>query len=350
MYLNNINIINGYNINSLIKFLMNKKNIFTCASCSYNTNTKCNYDKHIESIKHKNNIINNNNFYCSVCNYNSCNKTDYEKHNETMKHKKLVDLHNIDSFICRKCNKHFCSKNTLNRHNKAFHQEETEPPIQNNNIIIDKELLMTVINYSQEFKTVLIEQNNKFFELAKYINNNNTNTNSHNTNTNSHNKFNLNFFLNEQCKNAVNMTDFINSLEVDLKDLEYVGTNGFVHGITSIIMKHINKLDIFTRPIHCTDIKREVIHIRDDNKWEKDDNNQKIKKMVEKVATKNYKKIALWQDVTEESKILDSNSYKFWLEIINQSILSGDREKINIEKVIKNIANNVFIDKTEGII
>lgn len=341
---------------------------YYCIQCLYKTNSKQKYDKHLESIKHINNICNIN-YSCEVCNYNTNKKTNYDKHIETIKHKKIVDINNIESFLCRKCNKNFCSVNSLSRHNKKFHEQHNS-----NNIVIDKDIFINLISQNQDFKSLLIEQQQReqqekhnreekehqeqkkreereyqdkkdlkeiILELAKK----NTNTICNNNITNNNKQFNLHFFLNEQCKNAINITDFIDSVEVELEDVEYVGINGYVNGITKIIMKHLEKLDIYNRPIHCTDLKREVIHIRDENKWNKESTKEKIKDCVEKIATKNCRKIALWQEVNKDSKILDSKCYNLWLDIIHESMNTGERGERNTEKVIKNIAKNVILEK-----
>jgi hypothetical protein len=224
-------------------------------------------------------------------------------------------------------------------------------------MVIERELFMSLMNDNKDIKTLLINQNQSLIEQLKKeqeekkelantilsLNNNSHNTtNSHN---NTKNKFNLNFFLNEECKNAINLSEFIESVQVELEDVTNVGKNGFVHGITDIIMRHLKKLDIHNRPFHCTDLKREILHIREENQWNKETDHKTIKKCVDKIAHKNCKKIVLWQDIFKESKILDSPTYHLWLEIIGQSMNTGELGERNTEKVINNIAKEVLLDK-----
>ena len=347
--------------NSIIMKKENKH--FICNSCSYATTNKQNYEIHLETIKHLDNV-NNNNYFCLICDYNTSKKANYDKHNETEKHKDMIKNINLENNKCNDCNKCFCSNASLQRHKKVVHKEDTqENPSQNSSM--EKELIMHLINDNKDFKNLLIEQlkkeqeekkeltnffvdnSSKMIELAKLANNTN---HSHNTN-NSHNKnkFNLNLFLNEQCKNAINLSDFIESVQVDLEDVTNIGKIGFVSGITDIILRHLKKLDIHTRPIHCTDLKREVLHIREENKLNKETDKKSIKKCVDKIAHKNCQKIVTWQDTFQESRILDSPEYKLWLEIIGQSMNTGDRGERNTEKVIDNIAKEVLIDKNDSV-
>jgi hypothetical protein len=309
-------------------------------------------------------------YVCETCNFVTNKKTNYMIHMETKKHmNKISGIRKIHK--CNHCQKCFNNRSTMWYHNKKCIENimETLPIKQeestDNTITLDKEIIRSIMTQSQDFKSLLIDQlkrehedrkdlknlfvenTNKMVEIAKSINTNHHNTtNSHNT-TN-HNKFNLNFFLNEQCKNAINMSEFIDSVQVELEDVTNVGKNGFVHGITDVIMRHLNQLDIFNRPIHCTDLKREILHIREENQWNKETDHKTIKKCVDKIAHKNCKKIVLWQDIFKESKILDSPTYHLWLEIIGQSMNTGDKGERNTEKVIKNIAKNVFLEKSGG--
>jgi len=180
------------------------------------------------------------------------------------------------------------------------------------------------------------------------INTDNSHNNSYNTTTNSHNKaFNLNFFLNETCKNAMNINDFVDSIQLNLSDLERVGDVGFVKGISDIIIKNLNALDVTERPIHCTDKKREVLYVKDENKWEKEDpDNGKVRKVIKKVASKNSK---ILKDFKEKYPDCSQSISKF-ADRYNKLIIEafgglGNDIRENENKIIKNISKVITIHK-----
>jgi hypothetical protein len=193
---------------------------------------------------------------------------------------------------------------------------------------------------------MLIKQNSELLEVIKNcpqtINNNNNNNSNNNNNT-----FNLHFFLNETCKNAMNIMDFIDSIQLQITDLENVGKNGYIEGISNIITSNLKALDITERPIHCTDKKREVIYIKDENKWEKEDeSNKKIRKVIKKVASKNLRLLTefkkLHPDCIKSSSKFSDQYNKI---IVGACGGSGDNdiEKENI--IIKNISKVITINK-----
>ena len=378
-------------------------NNYSCELCDFISNKKTNYNIHIKTKKHMNKTLGLNlkkEYNCSNCNKCFINRSTlwYHKNKCNIINNDIggVETRNYgvkDTRVCRRSGVEDVTETRNSGDYEGIERvcefivsapsatplrlQKPEPTKDDreekmNMITIDKEIIMNLIIQSNEFKSLLIEQikrekeekkireereheekkelknffienTNKMVEIAKNINtnNNNTITNSHNT---TNNKFNLNFFLNEQCKNAINMSEFIHTVQVDLDDVTKVGTEGYVNGITNIIMNNLNKYDIYTRPIHCTDLKREVLHIREENKWNKETDNKTIKNCVEKIATKNCQKIAKWQEVYEESKKKDTPTYNLWLEIIGQSMNTGEKGERNTEKVIKNISKNVFLN------
>ena len=288
------------------------------------------------------------NYICKYCNYNTSKKTNYYKHIETIKHKNNENNAENNAFVakssnymCKICLKHFNDRAGLWRHNKKCidKNEEKEEPT-------DKELVMMLLKQNNELIKEQSDIKQIILEIVKQGTNNTTNNNI--TNTNSHNKaFNLNFFLNETCKNAMNITEFVDSINLQLCDLEKVGEIGYVEGISNIIIKNLNALDETKRPLHCTDKKRETIYIKDEGQWEKeDDNKSKLKKIITKVSNKNIKLISQFREKYPECKKSESSlSDKYNKMIIEVMGGPGDNNFEKEEKIIRNIAKEVTISK-----
>jgi len=192
------------------------------------------------------------------------------------------------------------------------------------------------------FKEMLKNQNEQMLELFK--NGIGNTTNSHNV-TNK-NKFNLNFFLNEQCKDAMNIMDFVSTLQVQLSDLERVGELGYVKGISHIVANGLKDLDVCKRPIHCSDLKRETMYVKDENVWEKDESKIKLSKMIKHVAHKNQKQINAWQQENPEYNDSESIKSEKFLKIVGESmtgLTNDDDAEHCTNKIIKNIAKEVTI-------
>ena len=297
------------------------------------------------------------NYICDKCNFITCDKKDYTKHLQTIKHNfnnnqllstkkpKKTDIFN--SKIECICGKKYTDKSGLWRHKKKC-LYKVEEPIENNKLIVEKltSLIVDVVKQNQD----IIKQNNeltsKITDVCKYQNNcNNTN----NTNiTNSNNKtFNLQIFLNETCKNAMNMSEFINSLQIEYDDFEKVGEIGFVNGISNIIIKNLKDLDITQRPLHCTDKKREVVYVKEDNKWEKEDENYtKTRKLIKKTADKNMRLLPEFKKKYPDCEKSSSKySDKYDLLIIETMGCSGDNDLEKETKILKNITKEVVINK-----
>jgi hypothetical protein len=181
----------------------------------------------------------------------------------------------------------------------------------------------------------------KFMEMSKTPSLNITNNTTNNNTVN--NQFNLNLFLNEKCKNALNMVEFIDSLEVQVSDLVHTGKVGFVEGITTILLNKMGELDVYQRPLHCTDAKREVVYIKHENAWEKENNEKtKIKKMIKHISIRNAKQVGEW---TKKNKGYNDSANKTsdkYLKIVSEAN-SGDDCEIN--KIISNITPQIIIEK-----
>ena len=283
-------------------------------------------------------------YICSNCHYNTCKKSSYTKHLSTDKHKnaengsKMVGndsakLPEVADYTCE-CGKTYKYDSGYYRHKKKCKES-----IKFDDEISNKDLIIMLLKQNSQ----LIEQN---VELTKngIMNTNN----SHNTNTNSHNKtFNLQFFLNETCKDAMNIMDFVNSIQLQLSDLESVGKLGFVEGISNIITTNLKALDVTQRPVHCTDNKRETIYVKDENKWEKeDDQKNKIRKAIKKIATKNLCLIPKFKEAHPDCSRSSSRFSDQYNKIIIEACGgSGNNDIEKEDKIIRNIAKTVTINK-----
>ena len=284
-------------------------------------------------------------FFCDICDFNTCNKKDFKRHNLTNKHLLLTNPNENTPknplFICN-CGKTYKHSSSLCAHKKKCTPNNDSNEEEQNNQITP-ELIMSVLHQNKELQQMLIEQNKTIIELSK----NSSMTNCNNT-TNSHNKsFNLNFFLNETCKDAMNIMEFVDSLKLQLADLENVGKLGFVEGISKIIVSNLNLLDETKRPVHCTDSKREIMYVKDEDKWEKEnENKQKMRKVIKHVTHKNSKLLKEFKTKypgceKSESKFSD----KYDKLIIEAMGGKGDNDVEKEDKIIKKIAKNVSIDK-----
>ena len=287
-------------------------------------------------------------YCCYICDYKCCNKFDYSRHLATRKHSVSVsgNLKEIKKthFEC-KCGKEYKSMSGLWKHKNTCIQYKND--VIEENIKDDKSNKDNLIEY-------LIKENSEFkgliMELIKKDNNSNNVSNnvSNNTINSNNNTFNLQFFLNEQCKDALNIGEFIDSIKVQLTDLENTGRLGYVEGVSKILIKNLNELDAYKRPIHCSDLKREVIYIKDDDKWLKEnDDKHMIKKAIKDVANKNIRQITEWANLNPDCKQADSKKNNQYLNIVMNSMSGGSNEEqcANIEKIVKNITKSVIIDK-----
>ena len=282
-------------------------------------------------------------YFCEICDFKCCQKCDWDKHISRPKHiRNSLETKKLEkTFFCEYCDKDFKTNSGLWKHIKMCKLKE---------IIIKKEEL--IHDKKDELIAILLKQNSELIKehsdikelILEVIKNGTNNTINNTTNTNSHNKaFNLNFFLNETCKNAMNITDFVDSIKLQLSDLMVLGELGYIEGISKIIVKNLNNLDETIRPIHCTDKKRETMYVKDEGQWEKeDDNKTKLKKAVKRVANKNIKLLPQFRETYPEynnssARISDTHD-KIVIEVMTSDVDKDD-------KIIKNISNVTTISK-----
>ena len=316
------------------------------------------------------------NFTCLNCDYVTCNKKDYNKHISTQKHKILTnDLQKIPKIpdctnsigtknnLCECGNvykhrqslykhKKFCelinSCDIITNHNNQsnYNNLNSQNDYNNKNPNFDKEILLELIEKNHDFqKEMFLDMQKQMFDFMKDKIGNNNSTNIMN---NSNNKtFNLQFFLNETCKDAMNISDFIESVKLQVSDLENIGKVGYIEGISNIIIKNLKALDVNKRPVHCADQKREVMYVKDENTWEKEDeNNKKLRKAIRMIAHKNICMLKEFREKYPDCEEYDSNKNSQYNKIVYESMGGkGDDDYDKDTKIIKKIAKNVIIDK-----
>jgi len=305
------------------------------------------------------------NLFCKNCNFTCHRESDWKRHINTSKHKKK-DFHLINKckssiiinkteYSCDNCCKKYKHRNSLWYHLKKCKQisDDTNSEniecfeINNNNQIVEsyddekldfKSLIFELISQNKELQ-------NQIMELSK-----NTIINSNNNINNNNKTFNIQMFLNEKCKDALTMNQFIESLKITMDDVERFGTDGFIEGITKIFIKNLKMLDISKRPVHCSDLKREIIYVKeDDNTWQKDDENKEtMKKTINKIAYKNFLRIQDWREENPEYKDPESKVNDKYQKIMFEAMggYTKEENEKNFAKIIRNVSKQITIDKT----
>lgn len=299
-------------------------------------------------------------FCCNICQFITGNKKDYDRHNFTRKHIDGVKWYLIDNNFTPKhmceCGKSYNYISGLSRHKKVCIYKEPSAVPQDSSPSSNRDfndmksltnLVLDVVKQNNEITNKNQELQKQLLEICKNGTNNITNSQ-----INSNNKtFNLQIFLNEQCKDAMNIMDFVDSLKIQLTDLENVGRLGFVDGLSNIIVKNLQALDVTKRPVHCSDSKREILYIKDENKWEREnEERKKLKKAIKQIADKNCKLIPEWKTQNPECINCKSAKSDEYNKIIVESMGGFDIDETVIEnKIIRKIVKEVTIDKDESI-
>ena len=300
-----------------------------------------------------------NEYCCSICDYTTSKKFNYSKHMSTAKHTKSVvgnqkvanvpqNIAKVANFACNTCGSTFVTNSGLWKHNqkcKKIEEQNTshsETNTYDNDVsLTDKEIIKMLIKENQEFKSLIMELIKK--DLGSNITNN-TNTNCNNIN----NSFNLNLFLNEKCKDAINIDEFVDNVKMNLSDLENFGHLGYIEGVSRILIKNLKDLDTYSRPIHCSDFKREVLYIKDNNKWTKEQEDKPIlKDAIKQIANKNIKQIQDWKQKNPDCTQADSRKNDQYINIVMNSMSGGtsEEQQNNISQIVKNVSKVVVIDK-----
>ena len=296
-------------------------------------------------------------FCCDKCDFKCYMKCDWDKHIMRPKHINAVSGNNMEIIKLKKtytceCGKSFLSNSGLWKHKKSC---ITEEPLQHSDLDNPENLIKYLMKENAEFKQLLIDQNkqmmaqnnnmmtqnDRIMELSKNVGN-------HNNNNNNNNSFNLNMYLNETCKDALNIMDFVNQLKIGLKELEETGRLGFANGISKIFIDGLKQIDINNRPVHCSDSKRETLYIKSNNEWNKEDGERKIlTSALKHVANKNIKQISEWTKVHPDYNNSDSKENDKFLQIVSEAMSGSTQDETikNYNKIIKNIVKETVIEK-----
>ena len=357
---------------------------YNCDICNFNTSNLKDYKRHITTLKHKNGVNkatlgnqevakNTPKFYCENCDYYCNKKSNYTKHLTTEKHVLCMTTPNYTTvednetkiLKCDICSKDFMNKSGLWKHKKKCFTKEVSASTSDDsfecNTIKDTnipmELILEVIKQSKEIQNVLIEQTKELqqkllekenividqqkqlIEMAKkptMINSNNNNN------------FNLNFFLNETCKNAMNIQDFIQSIKLTTQDFETTGRIGFVDGISRIFINELKRLEVERRPLHCTDVKRETVYVKDNDTWEKENQEKKkLKWAINSIAQLNLNQVQQWQQEYPECRENNSTANTRFNEMAMVALGGMGDEQIKKfdDKIMKNVLREIIISK-----
>jgi hypothetical protein len=295
---------------------------YICEMCNYKTYIKCNYNKHLLSSLHKkiNKMKTDNAFCCKICDYSTNRKNDYDKHMDTKRH-----ISKLDDY-----------KNTKNK-------------IDINHFLTDKDIKIDVNLLKDDITSIIIkeiknmnEQNKLLLDIA-----NKQNITSTINNNQTNNQFNLNFFLNETCKDAMNMSEFIENLQVSMEDMEKTGELGFAKGMSRIIMNNLNAIDVCKRPIHCSDLKRETLYIKNNGVWEKETEERKrTKEVIYRISSLNVKQLLKWRDLPR-NKGYEKSDHKKNDEFTKLVMEVNKLREEEIDKVITAVSKHVAIDKNK---
>lgn len=308
----------------------------------------------------------NGKYFCKICNFTTNKKGNWNSHVLTKKH---LSNKNEKTYLC-KCGLQYKHMSSLCKHKKKCivntndisnvenldNNSERDTENDNNTNIesgIDKkpintDLIMEFLQQSKDMQKLLIEQNRELQNTVVELSKKQTITNNYQQNNITNNNFNLNLFLNEQCKDAINMTDFIESIQLTVSDLEATGRLGYVPGISRILVNKLKELDVYTRPLHCTDLKRETVYVKNNNAWEKESyQKNKMRHVIKRIAKKNLQQLPAWQAQNPDFIKLDTQENNDFLKISLNSLGSCDPEceEKDMNKIMRNVLKEVVIEK-----
>ena len=305
-------------------------------------------------------------YSCITCDFNSSNRKDYNRHCLTAKHRNLILTNGktqTKTFICS-CGKSYKHSSTLCAHKKKCKDvsDNNTHDIPHNDFLplsneptSEASIVLRLLKQNDEFKQLMIQQHNENVALQQQnhelnqqllhaMKDGNGNIIHNTTTNNNNNNFNLHFFLNDTCKDAMNITDFIQNLDVQIEEIEYIGNHGYVSGMTKMIMDRLKGMDITKRPIHCTDIKRETMYIKDNDEWSKDtDELTKLRRILNYITMKNYRTVPKWKIAHPACEDIDTRDYNFCYKMMHVILGDAEDEQVKLDnKIIKTLAKGLF--------
>jgi hypothetical protein len=311
---------------------------YFCKICNFSTNKKGNWNSHITTTKHLSNTKETPKTYRCDCGLR------YKHMSSLCKHRKkcgvIINKKSDDE------NTDNNSENNSENYNNDNDNDNIETSIDKKSINTD--LIMEFLQQSKDMQKLLIEQNRELQNTVVELSKKQTVTNNYQQNNITNNNFNLNLFLNEQCKDAINITDFIESIQLSVTDLEATGRLGYVPGISRILVNKLKELDIYTRPLHCTDLKRETVYVKNNNLWEKESSQKnKMRHVIKRIAKKNLQQLPAWQAQNPDFIKLDTQENNDYLKISLNSLGSCDpeNEEKDMNKIMRNVLKEVVVDK-----
>jgi hypothetical protein len=289
-----------------------------------------------------------NKFFCKACDYTTERESQFNRHILTDKHKRLTmaneKVPKSSKHLCE-CGKEYVHASSLSKHRKvctvsikeSFLEEKQENS--SNDAMLN--MFSKMMKENEELRNLMAEQNEKIVDVME---NSKPSMTTNNNIINNNQKVNINMFLNNSCKDAINFADFIDRIEVSQNDLENNAHMGFIEGISKIFMDNLKQLSVFERPIHCTDLKREIMYIKDEDKWQKEDDDHKLNSAIQEVSRKSVNALKSWKETNPDYEDADSAFSNKCLAIQQQSIAGTNREQY-YPKIIKNVAKELIVDK-----
>jgi hypothetical protein len=290
-------------------------------------------------------------FNCESCDFGCSKQADWSRHCSTRKHQiKAGNLQKAPQYdcLCGKTYKHRqslfthkqkCQQKIMDSEETDFYTDRVEPKQQPPTVT--NEMIMNLIDQNKELQKQLVELSRQ----TTIINNNTTNNTMNN-------QFNLNVFLNEECKDALNIADFVESIKLTVNDLEQTGRLGFTQGITRIFVQALKQLDVNMRPLHCTDIKRETVYIKDQDNWEKENAEKtRLRNVLKRIARKNLKMLPAWQEKNPDFRYLDTRENNEFIQISLNSLgpETKEEQEKQEDKIIRNVLKEVALEKSKKI-